>query len=131
MLDAAVQHEKQLEARAETDRVLRFRALREGVIKASARRVQDLLTEYVELKPYLEALRNAPAVATAKTLIKRMSPNIGTPPVSLHKGAGGWQKVLDRFVAVGVMGKKPGEEEKLSVALLYRDGLSVKSAGLR
>jgi hypothetical protein len=131
MLDAAVQYEKQLEARTEADRVLRFGALREGVIKASARRVEDLLTEYVELKPYLEALRGAPAVATAKTFIKRMSPNIGTPPVSLHRGAGGWQKVLDRLVAVGVMGKKPGDEEKLSVALLYRDGLGVKSAGLR
>jgi MinD-like ATPase involved in chromosome partitioning or flagellar assembly len=131
MLDVAIQHEKQLELRVETDRVLRFRALREGVINASARRVKDLLTEYVELKPYLEALRDAPAVATAKTLIKRMSPNIGSPPVSLHRGAGGWQKVLDRLVAVGVMGKKPGEEEKFSVALLYRDGLGVKSAGLR
>jgi MinD-like ATPase involved in chromosome partitioning or flagellar assembly len=131
MLDAAVQHERQLEPRAEADRVLRFRALREGVKTASAKRVQDLLTEYVELKPYLEALRSAPAVAAAKTLTKRMQPNIGSPSVCLHKGAGGWQKVFDRLIAVGVMGKKTGEEEKLSVALLYRDGLGLKSPGLR
>ena len=134
MLDAAIKHEKQLEPRAEADRVLRFTALREGVIAASAMRVQDLRTEYVELKPYLEALRGAPAVATPERLIARMRPNIGSPALSLHRGAGGWRKVLDRLVTVGVMGKKPGEageEEKLSVALLYRDGLGVKSAGLR
>ena len=134
MLDAAIKHEKQLEPRGEADRVLRFRALREGVIAASAMRVQDLRTEYVELKPYLEALRGAPAVATAERLIAKMRPNIGRPALSLHMGAGGWRKVLDRLVTVGVMGKKSGEageEEKLSVALLYRDGLGVKSAGLR
>jgi MinD-like ATPase involved in chromosome partitioning or flagellar assembly len=131
MLDAAIKHEKQLEQRTDADRVLRFRSLREGVINASARRVQDLLTEYVELKPYLEALRGAPAVAAPERLIARMKPNIGSPALSLHRGAGGWRKVLDRLATVGVMGKKPGEEEKLSVALLYRDGLGVKSAGLR
>jgi hypothetical protein len=35
---------------------------------------------------------------------------------------------------VGVIGKKrtdENEEEKLSVALLYRDGLGLKSAGMR
>jgi len=134
MLDAAIRHEKQLEPRSEADRVLRFRALREGVIAASAKRVQDLRTEYVELKPYLEALRGAPAVATPDRLIAKMKPNIGRPALSLHMGAGGWRKVIDRLVTVGVMGKKSGEigeEEKLSVALLYRDGLGVKSAGLR
>jgi len=96
--------------------------------------VNDLLTEYVELKPYLEALRGAPAVATPDKLIAKMKPNIGKPTLSLHMGAGGWRKVLDRLIAVGVMGKKFGEgneEEKLSVALLYRGGLGLKSAGLR
>jgi hypothetical protein len=134
MLDAAVKHEKHLEARTEADRVLRFRALQEGVKAASERRVQDLRTEYVELKPYLEALRGAPAVATPDKLIAKMRPNIGHPALSLHMGAGGWRKVLDRLVTVGVMGKKPGEageDDKLSVALLYRGGLGVKSAGLR
>jgi hypothetical protein len=101
---------------------------------ASEQRVQDLRTEYVELKPYLEALRGAPAVATAEKLIAKMKPNIGHPALSLHMGPGRWRKVLDRLVTVGVMGKKPaetGEDEKLSVALLYRGGLGVKSAGLR
>jgi hypothetical protein len=134
MLDAAIKHEKQLELRSEADRVLRFRALQGGVKAASERRVQDLRTEYVELKPYLESLRGAPAVATPDKLIAKMRPNIGHPALSLHMGAGGWRKVLDRLVTVGVMGKKPGEageDDKLSVALLYRGGLGVKSAGLR
>lgn len=134
MLDAAIKHERLLEPRGEADRVLRFRALQEGVKVASERRVQDLRTEYVELKPYLEALRGAPAVATPDKLIAKMRPNIGHPALSLHMGAGGWRKVLDRLVTVGVMGKKPGEageDDKLSVALLYRGGLGVKSAGLR
>jgi hypothetical protein len=134
MLDAAIKHEKHLEPRSEADRVLRFRSLQEGVKAASERRVQDLRTEYVELKPYLEALRGAPAVSTPDKLIAKMRPNIGHPALSLHMGAGGWRKVLDRLVTVGVMGKKPGEigeDDKLSVALLYRGGLGVKSAGLR
>jgi hypothetical protein len=110
--------------------------LRKGVKTASEKRVQDLLTEYVELKPYLEALHGAPAVATEKRLTDAMGPKIrrSQAQFTLHLGAGGWHKVLDRLVMVGVMGKKsgePGEKEKLSVALLYRDGLGVKSAGLR
>ncbi|MEW6667615.1 MAG: hypothetical protein AB1512_20600 [Thermodesulfobacteriota bacterium] len=134
MLDEAIKYEKQEEPRSESDRVLRFRALREGVMAASRRRVVDLLTEYVELKPYLEALRGAPAVAAPDRLISHMKRNIGRTALSLHKGAGGWQKVPDRLITVGVVGKKPGkgiDEEKLSVALLYRDGLGVKSAGLK
>jgi hypothetical protein len=101
---------------------------------ASERRVADLRTEYVELKPYLEALRGAPAVAKPGQLITKMRSDVGSPALSLHLGAGGWRKVLDRLITVGVMGKKPGEgneEDKLSVALLYRGGLGVKSAGLR
>jgi MinD-like ATPase involved in chromosome partitioning or flagellar assembly len=134
MLDAAVKFEKQQDPRSEADRVLRFRALQDGVTKASAQRVRDLLTEYVELKPYLEALRGAPAVATPEKLIAMMKPNIGRPVLSLHMGPGGWRKVLAQLEALGLIGKKPGDrndDEKLSVALLYRGGLGVKSAGLR
>src|SRR5213075_1397824 len=89
MLDAAIKFEKHQEPRSEPDRVLRFRALQEGVKAASEQRVVDLRTEYVELKPYLEALRGAPAVATAEKLIARMKPNIGKPALNLHMGAGG------------------------------------------
>jgi len=134
MLDAAIKHERRQDPRSEGDRVLRFRSLQEGVTRASQQRVTDLLTEYVELKPYLEALRGAPAVATPARLITRMKPNIGKPKLSLHMGAGGWRKVLDRLMTVGVIGKKPGqrnEEEKLSVAPLYRGGLGVRAPGLR
>jgi hypothetical protein len=134
MLDEAIKYEKHQGPRSEGDRVLRFRALQEGVRLASERRVADLRTEYVELKPYLEALRGAPAVAKPGQLITKMRSDVGSPALSLHLGAGGWRKVLDRLITVGVMGKKPGEgneEDKLSVALLYRGGLGVKSAGLR
>jgi MinD-like ATPase involved in chromosome partitioning or flagellar assembly len=134
MLDKAIDEEKKQGPRSEGDRVLRFRSLREGVIAASGQRVTDLRTEYVELKPYLEALRGAPSVATPEKLIAKMKPNIGKPALSLHMGPGGWRKVLDRLITVGVMGKKAGdprEEEKLSVALLYRDGLGVKGTGLK
>lgn len=134
MLEAAVKHEKRQSQRAEADRVLRFPALREGVIQASQQRTEDLRTEYVELKPYLAALEGAAAVASRDRLIKAMKPGIGTPAISLHKGPGGWSKVLDRLINVGVLGRKPagpGEDDKLSVALLYRDGLRMKSMGLR
>jgi MinD-like ATPase involved in chromosome partitioning or flagellar assembly len=134
MLDAAIKYEKAQESRSEGDRVLRFRALQAGVTTASQQRVTDLLTEYVELKPYLQALRGAPAVATPDRLITRMKPNIGRPKLGLHMGPGGWRKVLDRLMTLGVIGKKPGErseEEKLSVAPLYRGGLGVKAPGLR
>ena len=134
MLDAAVKSEKQLEPRNESDRVLRFRSLQKGVASASRQRVEDLRTEYVELKPYLEALRGAPAVASFDKMIAVMKQNTGKPALSLHKGPGGWRKVLDRLIAVGVMGRKSIEgieEEKLSTALLYRDGLGLKVAGLR
>ncbi|MBI4663012.1 MAG: AAA family ATPase [Verrucomicrobia bacterium] len=134
MLDAAVRYEKEQGQRSESDRVLRFRALQEGVTKASKLRVDDLRTEYVELKPYLEALWGAPAVASRDKLKTALKANIGRTPLSLHKGAGGWQKVLDRLVTIGVMGEKigdGGEERKLSVAPVYRGGLGVKSPGLR
>jgi cellulose biosynthesis protein BcsQ len=134
MLDAAVKAEKKLDQRAESDRVLRFRSLRQGVIYASNKRTDDLRTEYVELRPYLTALRGAPAVASRKKLIEVMRRAIGTPSINLHMGAGGWSKVFDRLVTVGVLGRKPaglGEDERFSVAPLYRDGLGMKSMGLR
>lgn len=124
MLDKAVKCEKEQEQRGESDRVLRFRSLRAGVIDASKRRAEDLRTEYVELKPYLESLRGAPAVASAEKLKAFMKRNLGKPEFRLHLGAGGWSKVLNQLITVGVLARKPGdggEDEKLSAALVYRD----------
>jgi MinD-like ATPase involved in chromosome partitioning or flagellar assembly len=134
MLDKAVQFENKQELRSEPDRVLRFRSLRQGVVEASKQRTDDLRTEYIELKPYLEALSGAPAVATAAKLKAVMKGKIGRPEVPLHLGAGGWSKVFNQLITVGVLSKKPGdagEEEKYRAALIYRDGLGMRSPGLQ
>lgn len=134
MLDAAINDEKRQGLRNDADRVIRFKSLQSGVKSASRQRVVDLRTEYVELKPYLEALRGAPAIATPGKFIVVMKTSVGKPSISLHMGPGGWRKVLDRLTAVGVLAKKvqgEKEEERYSVALLYRDGLGLRSAGLK
>jgi hypothetical protein len=48
---------------------------------------------------------------------------------ALHAGAGGWMKVVDFLLTVGVLGKRPGGENRLQVALLYRPGLGIPSYG--
>ena len=134
MLDKAVQFEKKQELRSEPDRVLRFRSLRQGVVEASKQRTDDLRTEYIELKPYLEALSGAPAVASAERLKVVMRSKIGKPKFPLHLGAGGWSKVFNQLITVGVLSRKSGvagEEEKYSAALIYRDGLGMRSPGLQ
>lgn len=134
MLDKAVQFEKKQELRSEPDRVLRFRSLRQGVVEASKQRTDDLRTEYIELKPYLEALNGAPAVASAKKLKDVMKGKIAKPEVPLHLGAGGWSKVFNQLITVGVFSKKSGDadgDEKYRAALIYRDGLGMKGPGLQ
>lgn len=58
----------------------------------------------------------------------------GAPRGSLHAGPGGWDQVIGRLVAAGVLGpyRRAGAssgEPKLAVALLYREGLQIKRAG--
>ena len=134
MLYKAVQVERKSEVRSEPDRVLRFRSLRQGVVEASKQRTDDLRTEYIELKPYLEALNGAPAVASGERLRDVIKSKIGKPRIPLHLGAGGWSKVFNQLIAVGVFSKKmgnEGEDEKYSAALIYRDGLGLRSTGLQ
>jgi hypothetical protein len=134
MLNRAIEVEKLAKpAQGESDRVLRFSSLQAGVREASKKRTDDLRTEYVELKPYLEALAGAPTVATGKTLKKHMGGKIGKPAIPLHLGAGGWDKVLDQLVTIGVFGRQQdagGGEERYTAALMYRAGLELKGAGL-
>ncbi|MFM7101371.1 MAG: hypothetical protein ACKO3N_09385, partial [Verrucomicrobiota bacterium] len=134
MLEKAIEVEKLAKpAQGETDRVLRFSSLQAGVREASRKRTEDLRTEYVELKPYLVALAGAPTVATAKKLKHYMSAKIGKPTISLHLGAGGWDKVLERLVTVGVFARQQDAgdgEERYTAALMYRAGLELKGAGL-
>jgi MinD-like ATPase involved in chromosome partitioning or flagellar assembly len=134
MLHEAIEVEKRSKpVQGELDRVLRFKSLQEGVRAASKKRTDDLLTEYVELKPYLNALSGAPTVATGKKLKQYMSGEIGKPAIPLHLGPGGWDKVLGRLVTIGVFARQQdadGGEERYTAALMYRAGLELKGAGL-
>lgn len=134
MLEKAIEVEKQAKpSHAEMDRVLRFSSLQAGVREASRRRTEDLRTEYVELKPYLVALAGAPTVATAKKLKNIMSSKIGKPTIPLHLGAGGWDKVFDRLVTVGVFARQQDSDDgeaRYTAALMYRAGLELRGAGL-
>jgi hypothetical protein len=87
----------------------------------------------VELKPYLVALAGAPTVATAKKLKNIMSSKIGKPTIPLHLGAGGWDKVFDRLVTVGVFARQQDSDDgeaRYTAALMYRAGLELRGAGL-
>lgn len=134
MLNEAIEVEKRSKpVQGEPDRVLRFQSLQAGVKAASKKRTDDLLTEYVELKPYLNALSGAPTVATGKRLKQYMSGKIGKPAIPLHLGPGGWEKVLGRLVTIGVFARQQdvdGVEERYTAALMYRAGLELKGAGL-
>lgn len=133
MLDKAVHYEKSESAKSEPDRVLRFRSLSHGVAEASKQRTDGLLKEYIELRPYLESLNGAPALMTREKLTSVMK-KIGKTEVKLHFGAGGWSKVIDQLITVGVFSKKPGENgqpEKYSAALIYRSGLGLRNPGLQ
>jgi len=141
LLSAAVKYEKNADG-ASRDRVLRFASIREGVEKASAQRVDDLVAEYAELGPYLLALKGRNPTGTEQELINHLKQNIergprrnrrGVAAGSLHAGAGGWRKVVDALRQVGVLGeykraKGRGRKETLAVALLYRPGLDIRAA---
>lgn len=123
------------------DRVLRFPAIRKGVERASAQRVDDLVAEYAELAPYLQALKGRNPTGTQSQFIKYLKDNVergtagkrgGAEAGSLHAGPGGWTKVIDALRNVGVLGEykraRGRREETLAVALLYRPGLQIRAA---
>lgn len=127
--------EEELQAKdpqANSGRVLRFRSLRKGVIKASEQRVQDLKAEYSDLAPYLDTLRAADPTGTPEKFKKYMedSPAIKAHKSSLHTETDGWKTVIRRLEDVGVLGPYSGDRNKLAIAHLYRLGLGVKGAGM-
>ena len=140
LLDAAIKSERALEPAAAPTRVLRFASLRKGILVASKQRVEDLQKEYAELTPYLGALKGMAVTGTRKDFVRHLSTALSrrssaATRTGLHKGPGGWQKVIDRLIDVGVLGSylrgtAESDSEKLAVALLYRTGLDLRLTGL-
>jgi hypothetical protein len=141
----AVEEERRQQPGSNPSRVIRFRSLQKGVAKASAQRLEDLEQEYRELAPYLKALAGSDITGTVDDFIKHLKRNMqkstggrrvsGAKKGALHAGPGGWKKVIDRLQQVGVLGpyrRRSIEEDNalLAVALLYREGLRTRRAGL-
>ncbi|MDX9723017.1 MAG: AAA family ATPase [Myxococcota bacterium] len=123
------------------DRVLRSVAIQDGFNAASTARVDDLRKEYVTLAPYLEAMREMNPTGTEAEIIKYVEKRFregtisrkgskGAPAGALHAGPGGWSKVIERLLEIGVLReyKRKGEggTKKYEIALLYRPGLGIK-----
>jgi cellulose biosynthesis protein BcsQ len=134
LLDAAIQKERSLSPVTSAPSVIRSSSLRDGVAKASEKRVEDLKKEYVELAPYLDALEGMDGTGVKDKFTQHMSKRLpkkkGKSEGNLHLGAGGWVKVLTRLEEVGVLGPYSLDKNKLAVALLYRKGLRLKGAGM-
>lgn len=127
------------------DRVLSSAALQESYREASRLRLADLEAEYKETSPYLATLKGMNPTATRKQLITIMQNKTrregakrqgrGVPAGALQAGPGGWNKVVDRLLEIGVLKeykRATGEsgEPKYEVALLYRPALGVKLVGV-
>lgn len=123
------------------DRALRFPAIQQGVDRASAQRVGDLVAEYAELAPYLQALKGRIPTGTESQFIKHLKDNVergtagkrgGAEAGSLYAGPGGWTTVIGALRNVGVLGEykraRERREETLAVALLHRPGLQIRAA---
>ncbi len=148
VLATAISEERKRDAPAASWRVIGFKSLQVGVAEASTRRVDDLKAEYQELAPYLEALSGMDISGSRSDFVNHMKRNLTPTPAgpgkaarrgvlkgTLHAGAGGWDKVVERLEAVGVLGpyrrRKPTSgEPTLAVAVLYREGLRIRRAGL-
>ncbi|MCC6217275.1 MAG: ParA family protein [Polyangiaceae bacterium] len=145
MLRHAVAHERTRD-QALADRVLSSAALQDGYRAASHLRLDDLRAEYTQVSPYLEALRGLNPTSTRNQLRAAMQNQLragsgphrkakGAPAGALHAGPGGWNKVVDRLVEIGVLReykRATGEagEPKYEVALLYRPALGVRLVGV-
>lgn len=141
LISAAVKHQTTIET--SNDRVLRSAAILAGFDVASKRRVDDLLKEYEALTNYLGALKGMNPTGTVATITrhiarrmpKKRKAGMGAEAGALHAGPGGWRKVVERLLEVGVLReyrRARGErgEQKYEVALLYRPGLGIKAGGV-
>lgn len=143
LLAAAIEHQQSLDAAP--DRVLRSASVQAGYNKASQERVNDLRKEYLMLTDYLDALKGRKPTGTEseisadlkKALRKKFAGGSrkGAPAGSLHAGPGGWHKVVERLLDVGVLreyrrARGSEGEKKYEISLLYRPGLGIKAFGV-
>lgn len=140
LLAAAVDHQATIEA--STDRVLRAASILAGYNKASERRVEDLRKEYGALSAYLDALKGMTPTGTDSEILdhlrkrlQRRTKRRGAAAGALHAGPGGWHKVIERLLEIGVLreykrARGDGGEQKYEIALLYRPGLGIKAYGV-
>ena len=134
VLESALTAEKERKSKGSEDRVLHWKSLQEGVIYASRQRVEDLTMEYVDLASYLSALKNINPIGSAHDFQNWMSRALrrNKATANLHMGQGGWQKVMEKLRAVGVLGpyQRAQGQDQMAIALLYRPGLESKILGL-
>ncbi|HOW51401.1 MAG TPA: hypothetical protein PLV42_05070 [bacterium] len=142
LLDAAVKHQQKTEFRS--DRILRSVAIQDGYRLASKKRVEDLRKEYEVLGRYLNSLQGMTPTGTEKEIIDYLSRQTpgklktgkkGVAAGALHAGPGGWRKVINLLLSVGVLReyrRARGEsgELKYEISLLYRPGLGIKAFGV-
>lgn len=140
LLAAAVEHQQTIEARQ--DRVLRSAAIQSGYKKASEKRVDDLRKEYAGVSEYLDGLKGMTPTGTEAQIrdhirkrSRRSSAKGGVTAGALQAGPGGWHKVIERFLEMGVLreyrrGRGDDGSTKYEIALLYRPGLGIKAFGL-
>lgn len=143
LLSAAVDHQRSLESAS--DRILRSTAIQVGYSKASQSRVDDLRKEYLTLAAYLDGLKGRKPTGTESEFIADLKKALrkggsssrkkGAPAGALQTGPGGWHKVIDRLLDVGVLreykrAKSRDGEKKYEISLLYRPGLGIKAFGV-
>jgi MinD-like ATPase involved in chromosome partitioning or flagellar assembly len=141
LLAGAVDHQQTIEAFP--DRVLRAAAILAGYNKASAKRVEDLRKEYAVLSEYLDGLKGMTPTGTEAVIKKhiigtrtqRKTMKKGAAAGALHAGPGGWHKVIEKLLEIGVLReyeRARGEagEQKYEIALLYRPGLGIRAYGV-
>lgn len=141
LLAAAIEHQGKIEPAP--DRVLRSVAIQAGYDSASKKRVEDLRNEYAEIGVYLDALANMAPTGTAaeiqaylsKRMPKKARTKKGVAAGALHAGPGGWRKVIEGLLEIGVLreykrARGDGGEQKYEISLLYRPGLGIKAYGI-
>lgn len=139
LLAAAVAHQETIEP--SPDRVLRAASILAGYNDASAKRVEDLRKEYVKLSAYLDGLKGMTPTGTEAQItehIRRRMPKKktrGAAAGALHAGPGGWHKVIELLLEIGVLreykrARGDRGELKYEISLLYRPGLGIKAYGV-
>ncbi len=140
LLAGAVEHQGTIEG--SPDRVLRAASILAGYNKASEKRVDDLRKEYGSLSPYLNALKRMTPTGTVPEITEHLKRAVARPKKgggvaagALHAGSGGWRKVIDRLLEIGVLreykrARGDAGERKLEIALLYRPGLGIRAYGV-